>query len=305
MARTALVTGAYGFVGRYVARQMAAEGWRVVGVGHGSWTRAEWQRWGLAEWHEADVTLDTLVRYGGKPEVIMHCAGSGAVSFSLIQPYQDFSRTVVSATEVLEFIRLHVPAARMVYPSSAGVYGASERLPIVESQPLAPASPYGMHKLMAEEMCQSYARHFGLAVTVVRLFSVYGIGLRKQLLWDACTKISVGEKLFFGSGTEIRDWLHVSDAAKLLSIAAQHASADCTVVNGGSGQGVGVREILSELFAAFGSGDRPEFSGNARAGDPVNYLADISRACNWGWQPQIEWREGVHEYAQWYRGGAI
>lgn len=305
MQKTVLVTGAYGFIGRYVARKLAHDGCHVIGLGHGSWAREEWRTWGIAEWHSADITLETLITYAGEPDVIVHCAGSGSVGFSMTHPYQDFQRTVATTLAVLEFARLYAPQARVAYPSSAGVYGMVQKLPIVETDPLSPASPYGVHKCLAEDLCQSYAKHFGIAVAVVRLFSVYGVGLRKQLLWDASQKIMRGEHSFFGTGEEIRDWLHVEDAASLLITAAAHASKECPIVNGGSGLGITVREVLTELFACFERADAPNFSGTVRSGDPAGYVADISRARHWGWQPSMDWKDGLHDYAAWFRGRTL
>ncbi len=305
MQKIALVTGAYGFVGRQVARQLADAGWQVIGLGHGSWTREEWQIWGISEWHSTDITLDALITYSGKPDVIVHCAGSGSVGFSMTHPYQDFQRTVTTTLAVLEFARLYAPKSRIVYPSSAGVYGVVQKLPISENDPLSPASPYGVHKRMAEDLCESYAKHFELSIAVVRLFSVYGEGLRKQLLWDASNKIARGQNDFFGTGDEIRDWLHVGDAARLLVVAAEHASPQCPIVNGGSGQGLTVREILSELFNCFGRSDTPNFSGTARSGDPAGYEADIALVTSWGWHPEIDWHQGLRAYAGWIKQGAL
>jgi len=301
--KTVCITGAFGFIGRHVAKLYASRGWHVTGIGHGSWDRGEWQQWGVTDWHLADITLDAMLTYAGQPDIIIHCAGSGSVVFSMDHPFQDFQRTVSTTYAVLEFIRMQSPGTRLVYPSSAGVYGIAESLPIEESAVLHPISPYGVHKKMAEDLCRSYAKHFKLAAAIVRLFSIYGDTLRKQLLWDACTKLRSHENSFFGRGLERRDWLHIDDTATLLYLAGQNAAPDCPTVNGGSGQGTSTREILAELFSRYGSTDSPQFSGSPRPGDPVDYIADISKARQWNWQPSTSWQEGVREYVEWYKGG--
>ena len=304
MAELALVTGAYGFVGRHVARALAARGAHVIGIGHGSWGRDEWRRWGVAEWHTADVSVDTLTTHAGEPDLVIHCAGSGSVAFSMTHPLQDWQRTVGTTLAVLEYLRLQRPAARLVIPSSAGVYGKAQRMPILTSEALAPVSPYGVHKKMAEDLCRSYAQHFGVRSALVRLFSVYGIGIRKQLLWDACMKLSQGPATFAGTGLETRDWLHVDDAAQLLLVAAEYASAECPVVNGAAGVAVSIHEVVQLIAAHFGSDAQMAFSGATRAGDPTHYQADVSDALAWGWAPQRNRVAEMNAYVDWFRGGA-
>lgn len=302
MAEFALVTGAYGFVGRHVARALAARGTHVTGLGHGSWGRDEWRQWGVAEWHTADVSLDTLTTYAGEPDLVFHCAGSGSVAFSMTHPMQDWQRTVGSTLAVLEYLRLQRPTARLVVPSSAGVYGVAARLPIAVGDELAPASPYGVHKKMAEDLCLSYGRHFGIRSALVRLFSVYGIGIRKQLLWDACRKLSEGAATFAGTGFETRDWLHVEDAAQLMLSAAAHAASACPIVNGGSGSAVCIRDVVALIAGRLGADY--SFTGSARAGDPSHYQADAEQALAWGWSPQRVLDVELGAYVDWYRSGA-
>lgn len=304
MPRHALITGAHGFVGRHVARAAAAAGFFVTAIGHGAWSRDEYRQWGIGDWHTASLDMDALITHAGQADTIFHCAGSGSVAFSLSNPFQDFQRSVGTTLAVLEFARLHRPQARIVLPSSAGVYGITSPGPIGVNQPGAPVSPYGLHKRLAEDLVRSYARHYGLQVAITRLFSVYGIGLRKQLWWDACCKLSSGEFVFNGTGEETRDWLHVEDAARLMLTAAENASASCPVANGGNGEAVPIRAVVQALARELGHDAPVVFQGAPRPGDPSHYQADIREALAWGWKPQHHWEAQTAAYADWFRRGA-
>lgn len=279
---------------------MADAGWRVSGIGHGAWSQEQQREWGLDQWIDADINMDRLLESRYEPELLIHCAGSGSVSFSTAQPGADYVRNVETTAAVLEFMRARAPHAALVLPSSAAVYGRAETLPISESAQTEPVSVYGMHKVIAEKLCAMHARLFGTSVVIVRLFSVYGNGLHKQLLWDACCKIRAGDTTFAGTGKELRDWLHVSDAVELLALAASHASPSCPVVNGGTGIGTSVEDIVNRVFEASGSELAPAFSGLARPGDPPGQVADINRVKQWGWKPRVACAEGVAEYVRWF-----
>ena len=304
MSRRILVTGAFGFLGRYVARRWASEGWHVTGLGHGEWVVEDWRKWGMDEWFAADINAEALMTYAGKPDLIVHCAGSGSVSFSVSHPFQDFERTTLTMAAVLEYVRLYSPATRVVYPSSAAVYGAVHKFPIYENADIDPVSPYGVHKYMAEDLCRSYAKNYSISVSIVRFFSIYGNGLRKQLLWDACCKLSSGYAKFAGTGKELRDWIHVSDAAELLVTAALEASHKCPVINGGSGSSTSVREIVSRLAKLFPNAES-NFTGASRSGDPEHYQADITFASALGWRPRVDIDQGIELYAEWFKSGAV
>ncbi len=298
-----LITGGYGFIGRNIAKYYGEKGWNVTAIGHGAWSRKEWTSWNIAEWHTSDITLDALVTYAGQPNVIVHCAGGASVGFSLTHPFQDYQRTVETAAHVLEFVRLHAPDAVIVYPSSAGVYGIASKQPIPADSPLNPVSPYGVHKKMAEDLLGSYGRHFGVSSAIVRLFSVYGEGLRKQLLWDCCNKIKHGEYRFYGTGNETRDLLHIADTAALLYHVSGHASSACPIYNGGAGTGVRIQDIVEEMFKCYSSPSLPHFTGKIRQGDPQHYQADISQALSLGWKPTITWQTGIRHYVDWFKNG--
>ena len=115
MARTILVTGAHGFIGRHVARTLSEQGCRVIGIGHGRWGPDEWSRWGISEWNEADVTPGALLAQANVPDAVIHCAGGGSVGHSVTRPYDDYLRTVATTAALLEFMRLYAPKAALEY----------------------------------------------------------------------------------------------------------------------------------------------------------------------------------------------
>ncbi|KQT34346.1 NAD(P)-dependent oxidoreductase [Methylophilus sp. Leaf414] len=295
-----LVTGAYGFLGRNVCRLFADAGANVSGIGHGDWSFSEYSAYGLKSWVNADITLDALLKCSTAPDIIIHCAGGSSVHASVMHPIADFTATVSSTYAVLEYLKTSFPKAKLVYTSSAAVYGCANKLPISESDALHPVSPYGLHKLFSEQLCRNYAVNHNLDIAIVRLFSIYGPSLKKQLLWDACKRLKSGDSAFFGTGNETRDWLHVKDAVHLLALAAKHADNTCPIVNGGSGMATTNQALLKQLTLALDVPLEPRFNQLTRPGDPQHYQADIAIAQKWGWNAQINLSEGVKEYAKWF-----
>jgi UDP-glucose 4-epimerase len=206
----------------------------------------------------------------------------------------------------LEWLRVHSPQSRLIAVSSAAVYGSGHSGPISENAVLRPMSPYGQHKLMLEQLCRSYAMSYGIGSTVVRLFSVYGSGLRKQLLWDVCSRLQENsrELVLGGTGEEIRDWCDVRDVVRLLAMVAQLPQQDSfRVINGGSGRATRVSEVASLLAGHWGRVS-VRFSGNVRAGDPFSLLADDAALCATGFAWRFTPAEGIADYARWFRNRA-
>jgi UDP-glucose 4-epimerase len=299
-----IVTGAAGFVGRHVCRALSRQGCVVVGLGHGRWTETEWRGWGLSRFVDGDVDLPALdaLALERPPRAIVHCAGSSAVSFSYAQPLGDFQRAVDTTAAVLEWQRLNAPKdCRMVLVSSAAIYGDQGDVDLVEGSSHTPISPYGFHKAMAEQLCDSYSRFFGLHISMVRLFSVYGEGLRKQLLWDAANKFANGERRFFGTGHELRDWIHVEDAARLLAAAALKPQRTLEVYNGGHTQ-LTTSQILTLLASQFSDAIQPEFTGETHSGNPRRLTSDSRHTMDQlDWAPQTSIEDGLRAYAAWFK----
>lgn len=306
MARHAIILGGAGFIGRHVARALAARGYVVAGLGHGDWDPHERAAWGVTRWRNDNVSETAIAALAEDthPDVLVQCAGSGSVAASLYDPSRDYVCNVETTRAALEYIRRHAPACRFILPSSAAVYGQVTELPIRVDTPLSPVSPYGTHKAIGEMLTRSYAWHFDVPAIIVRLFSIYGPGLRKQLLWDACGKLMQGTAIFSGSGNEERDWLHVEDAAALLVAAIDRAASSCPTVNGGTGMSTRIGDVIGWLRQALGTIEPVQFDGVVRAGDPNCYRADVSMLTDWDWRPERRLLEEIPRYAHWYTATA-
>ncbi|MFC5694254.1 NAD-dependent epimerase/dehydratase family protein [Pseudomonas sp. GCM10022186] len=301
------ITGAKGFLGRHLSRQLGSiNGNIVVGLGHGNWAQQEYSQWGLKDWVDGDISqanLNLLAERHGAPTSIFHLAGGSSVGPSLHDPLRDFERSVVSTANVFNWIKCHSTSTSAILSSSAAVYGSGHSGAIIENAELNPYSPYGAHKRMCELTFETYAKSFNLKSIIIRFFSIYGPELRKQLLWDICTKLSTQENhlILGGTGHELRDWLHVEDACRLLSTAMQHASNSCPIVNGGTNHGTTVRSIAETIIDLWGSSSSLAFSGLSRPGDPPCLVADTSLSRAFGFEASRELTHGLDEYVSWFK----
>jgi UDP-glucose 4-epimerase len=304
-----IITGAHGFIGRHLSHWLAQQGHQVAGLGHGGWSSAEASSWGLNHWLSGDIHMDNLRKLqqrSGKPEFVYHLAGGSSVGVAVTNPREDFLRSVVTTAELLEWVRVDFPQVRVVAISSAAVYGAGHDGSISEEASLLPHSPYGHHKKMMEELCRSYATSYGLRVSIARLFSVFGLGLKKQLLWDLCKRIASGVRpiVLDGSGNELRDWTNVRDVVRALELMANQASPSAPVLNIGTGTANSVQQIAAGIARHWQLPDVSkalQFSGRSRPGDPFSLVADATRLTKLGffWGTPID--EGLEAYVRWFQ----
>lgn len=303
MIKKILVTGAFGFLGRHTARHFKALGYEVYGIGHGDWDQSHKMHWGIDHWYSAEITIDNLEKIDVSFDTVVHCGGGGSVAYSIAQPMKDFERSVQGTLAVLEYLRVFNPQSKFIYPSSPAVQGIHEDSPIKEDDICNPVSPYGVHKKIAEEICLSYRKHFGLNVSIIRFFSIYGEYLQKQLLWDASNKFfSNSEKsVFWGTGKETRDWIYINDAVSLISTLSERSDMP-EIINGGTGIKFTISETLSLLLEATGLKRKIIFNHHVREGDPKYYWADISKATSLGWKPVTPLSDGIENYVKWYKG---
>jgi len=308
-APRAWVTGATSFLGRHVARKLAGGGFAVTGFARGGVTADIAAGWGFDAIEIGEFDDDLIRRACGRsgpPAVVFHAIGSGSVGEAAADPAADVTRTVKSTELLVDALGRLAPAARLIYPSSAAVYGAVPAGPVPEEAPACPVSEYGKNKLLTEELCRERARQAGLDVVIARFFSVYGPPQRKLLLWDLGNRLLSGQKVVTlgGTGEETRDFVHVEDVAAIAVMLAGASGAPRTV-NVGTGRATSIRSIATKFAAALKVDVRIEFSGSSRPGDPMHQQADIRRLSAVGPFAFKSLEEGLTDYASWLCGRGI
>lgn len=270
-----LVTGAPGFIGRHLVSELRNAGHHVFGV-----TSAF-----------GDVADETT--WAGFPptEVVVHLAARSFVPDSWNDPVGYMRTNLLGTVAALGYCRAH--EARLVFLSSY-LYGNPERLPISEYAPLAANNPYALSKKLAEEACRFFADRFGVDVTVLRPFNVYGAGQSEQFLIPSIIRqLEQGERIRVNDLLPKRDYVYVRDVVRAIAKAAE-TRRGFGIFNIGSGTSYSVEALIGVIQEVWRR-HLPVVSAEARRNDEImDTIADISRAKReLGWKPIYTLRLGL------------
>lgn len=291
-----LITGSHGFLGRNTALLLKKNSYKVLGIGNGNWTKKEYKKWGYDIVINGDVNLKNLLKNFNKVDYILHCAGRVIG----LTPDEDFRKNVLPTQSILEFVRLKKLKSKIIFLSTIAVNGSDNSKPIKESFPSKPTSNYALNKKIAEDLLSFYSANFNIDVLIARTTSLYGEGLKRQFIFDACRKLSRKKPKFFGTGNEIRDWLHVSDMSNLILSFIKKGFKKKVYVNCGSGKGNKIKDVLKILMKEFELDLKPKFNKVSDSNQSV-LVANISKAKKFGWKPKKTLNEGLSKYVSWYR----
>jgi UDP-glucose 4-epimerase len=294
-----LILGASGFIGEACARALGNLGHEVAGVGRRGASAPDGPTYRTSPLDAAD--LRRLVAEFG-PDLCLNAAGSGSPAASVNAPGTDFEANTALVQRTLEALRLEAPGCRYVGISSAAVYGDNPILPWKEDAATNPRSPYGYHKLYAELLAQEYHRLYGLATLTLRLFSVYGPGLRKQLFWDVFQRSRCNNELsLFGTGQEMRDYIYIEDVAAGIAQLSEQAKYVGEVLNLGTGRPTSVAEASSIFLKKLGWKGVCRFTGEEITGSPLRMEGDMTRSFAMGFCPKMDIHEGLERTALWLK----
>ena len=308
-----LVTGGAGYIGSHTVVALLARGDQVVIVDN--FINAHPNV--LERIHRITGTMPTLYDYdvcdessldevfdNEKPDSVIHFAGLKAVGESVEQPIRYYDNNLSSTLALLKVMERH-GVKRLVFSSSATIYGEPERLPITEDMPLSATNPYGQTKLMIEQMLMDVAKTGDWHIVSLRYFNPVGAhesgligedpsGVPNNLL-PYVTQVAVGKRerlAVFGNdydtvdGTGVRDYIHVLDLADAHLAALNHLddTTDYRGINVGTGSGVSVLQLVDAFQAASGKAIPYDIQPR-RAGDVASCYADVSRS-----KRELDWQ---------------
>ena len=299
-----LVTGGAGFIGSNLVKLLLEEGHTVsvldnLLTGH----RVNLAPFPSVKFIEGDIRDDdALAAAISGADAVFHLAASVGNKRSIDLPLDDADVNMLGTLRVLEAVRTR-GIRRLVFSSSAGVFGELRTLPIREDHPLEPDSPYGASKLGAEKACLAYGRLYGFDVACLRYFNVFGINQRFDAYGNVIPifahRMIRGEPVtIFGDGEQTRDFVNVRDVARA-NLGAAMARGVSGAFNIASGSAITINRLVGLMQSVSGLNANVVCAA-PRPGDVRHSLADLTAArAAFGFDPGTDLEAGLREYLAW------
>jgi NAD dependent epimerase/dehydratase len=300
-----LVTGAGGFVGSHLVERLLLEDAEVRALVHYN-SRDDWGRLERASPEVRDaievVAGDiqdgfSVARAVAGCDVVFHLAALIGIPYSYLAPKSYVDTNVLGTLNLLEAARA-AGVERFVQTSTSEIYGTARYTPIDEQHPLQGQSPYSASKIAAEKLAESYAHSFGMPITVVRPFNVFGPRQSlRAVIPTIVAQALAGDSIRLGSTTPVRDFTFVDDTAHAFVTIASTPETIGMTLNVGSGEGIAIGRLAELILEAAGS-DAPLVVEAQRIRPPSSEVLELRcdathlRAAT-GWVPTVGLREGL------------
>ncbi len=314
--RSVFVTGAGGFVGSWLARELVERGAAVTAILRDEPARQDLglsgERPGVNTVRGSITDYATVERAINEYDVdtVFHLAAQAIVGPANRSPLSTFESNIRGTWTVLEASRACDTVRRVVVASSDKAYGAQPALPYVETAQLLGSAPYEASKVCADVLARSYHLAFDLPVAVARCANIYGGGdfNMSRLVPGTIKSVLAGEPPVIRSdGTPVRDYLYVDDAVAAYLTLGQcpdEALSGDSAFNFGSGEPVSVLELVRRIAAACGGpGIEPRVLGKGPGTNEIDrqFLDSRKAATVLGWKPRVPLDEGLRRTVAWYR----
>ena len=307
-----LITGGAGFVGSHLCDKYTQDGHTVFCLDNfasGSLTNVrhllDHRNFKLikSDVRDYDVLKDIM----RDVEVVFHLAAQIHVDRSYVEPRLTYEVNVIGTQNILEIARLH-DVKKVIHASTSEVYGSSLYCPMDEKHPLNAPHPYGASKTAADRMCYAYIQAYGMDITIMRLFNIFGprqrdVGYGGVISIFTRRILNNIPPIIYGDGKQTRDYTYVADAVKAYDLVLQHKEPITEPINFGSGKELAILDIAQKIIHLCGKkGTLKPIHEAPRMAEVKRLIADASRAKKLlGWEPDYDLDKGLQEFVEWYR----
>ncbi|MFC1909482.1 dTDP-glucose 4,6-dehydratase [Chloroflexota bacterium] len=307
-----LITGGAGFIGSHLCDKYTKEGHTVLCLDNfmsGNLTNVrhllDYRNFKLIKGDVRDFAL--LEKIMRDIDVVFHLAAQIHVDKSYIEPQLTYEVNVMGTQNILETARLY-DAKRIIYASTSEVYGSAQYFPIDENHPLSAPHPYGASKIAADRMCYAYTQTYGMNISIIRLFNIFG-PRQRDIGYGGVISIFTRRifknmaPIIYGDGLQTRDYTYVEDAVRAYDAVLNHSEPIMEPINIGGGREESILDLANMLIALSGRKDiiKPVHT-EPRIGEVKRLIANAGKAKDiLGWEPQCSLEEGLKNFVQWYK----
>lgn len=307
-----LITGGAGFIGSHLCDKYTKEGHTVLCLDNflsGDLRNIRHllnnRNFKLIKGDVRDLSL--LEKIIHDVDIVFHLAAQIHVERSYIEPKLTYDVNVMGTQNVLEVSRIY-DAKRVIYASTSEVYGSAQYCPIDEAHPLNAPHPYGASKIAADRMCYAYIKTYGLNVSIVRNFNVFGprqrdIGYGGVISIFARRIMNNTPPIIYGDGKQTRDYTFIEDIVRGYDLVLNHSEPILEPVNFGTGIEVTIIDLANKVIELFGKKNELQpMHVEPRIGEVKQLIANASMAKDMlGWEPKYSLDEGLEAFVNWYR----
>ena len=247
-------------------------------------------------------------------QIVMNLSGQSGAVRSMEDPWSDLDVNCRGNLVLLEALREHNPAAKIVFTGSRLQYGHPEHLPVSEDAPQEALCLHAIHKQTVEKYLALYGKLFGIRYAVARITNPYGpgqpVGRTAYGVINRLIHLAIADRplAVYGDGVQLRDYVHVDDVVAALLVMAESNRADGRIYNVGSGTGIRLVDLARAVIEIAGGGrvEHVPWPAPAEQVETGDFIADISRVeRELGWRPTIALRDGLERTVAFYRARAV
>ena len=307
-----LITGGAGFIGSHLCDKYTKEGHTVICMDNfmsGNLTNIrhllDYRNFKLIKGDVRD--FDLLEKIMRDVDVVFHLAAQIHVDKSYIEPKLTYEVNVMGTQNVLEVARLY-DAKRVIHASTSEVYGSALYAPIDENHPLNAPHPYGASKIAADRMCYAYIQTYGMNISIVRCFNIFGprqrdIGYGGVISIFTRRVLNDVPPIIYGDGTQTRDYTYINDVVRAYDLVLNHNGPITEPINFGTGKEVSIIDLANKIIDLCGkNGEIKPVRIEPRIGEVKRLIADATKAGELlKWVPKYKLEEGLKDFIQWYK----